>query len=237
MAIVKSRSITASIARFIAGPARVPKSQLPTQIEYSGDADRKIYVEEVAVDGDGDAASASPLVHFRPAGFTVEFPEFVTEHQLPDGDGGTEPHRSIQWRTLGIYTAAAAACGGVGYSLLGIGAGVVGGALPFLLGSLSVTQPEAAFNPAATHATKVKAQRVVEEHDRAVFETFQELEEAYAEIDSEPLEKALDHLDNYRTRFNEQLDDIMGTSDRSDGSQSSSARSNGRSRSAEVGDD
>jgi hypothetical protein len=220
IAIFKRGSIRAALARYFAGPAAVPKEQLPTIVEYEGEpADRKVYVQQE----DDDV----PLVHFVPARWGFELPEFVATRTVPDGEGGTTTKRYVQWERLAKYGAVSAVLGGLAVHYLNPGFAVVAAALPTVAAAITARPAEADFNPAPAHATPAKAQRVVEEQERMVWDTFAELEKAMAEFDVDALQQGLDMFDAYRDRMRQKVDELAGAP-RTGSSTSASGRSNGR---------
>jgi hypothetical protein len=213
MAVFNPRSVTGSIARFVAGPARVSKSKLPTIVEYEGVADRKVYVTDV------ERADDQPdvdLVHFQPASWSFELPPLVETHQVPDGDGDLREVRSVNWERIAMFVGGGAALAGIGAFLFGPFVGVAAFPLPLLVSGITPTPGEAIFQPAPAHATVAKAQRVAEVQERARWDTFAELERSMAEMDTEALEDALEMYQAYRSRMRDKVDHLVGAPDAGD---------------------
>lgn len=204
-----------------AEPPTLSLSDLKTRVKSRGSSpeDEKFYGTEPETDAEVDPELVYirwPALQFGPEGLRRQ----VDQVGLPGADGVDDADsrtvttaewdrdRLVRAGLFGLLTGAVAnvALGGVGYAILGVAVGAFASTVRRVDGSAS-------FSPAPAHATAAKARAVTEQHEMAIAETFEELQQKVAEADATTTEQAVDIAEAYIGQLRGQIDRLIGGDD------------------------
>jgi len=235
-----------------AEPPTLSLTDLKTRVKSRGSSpeEEKFYGREP--EGDDDDLDAElvyiqwPALQFGPDGLR----EQVDQVGLPNGDqdvddAETRTVTTSRWDRdrlirAGLFGLAVGAVGnivlgGLGYAALGVAVGAFASTVRRVDGSAS-------FDPAPAHSTAAKARAVTEQHELAIADTFEQLQEKVAEADATTTEQAVDIAEAYIGQLRGQIDRLIGGDDSGGlpgaGDQGpADPTTNGRSRETGVSDD
>lgn len=200
LGVVKPGSISAALARWRAGFARIKESDIPQRFPYGGDSNiaEKIYVESY---------------EFKPAGWHFDFKKEVpreAEFEFENGDGEVmveewDREQLAKTGIVGVVGALVAFLAGGGLAVAFL-AGIVLAALV----SLEPHPSELDLELSPAHATAAKAARLAEEQTRLEFDTFEKVADHIAELETSGYEEVYKILEAYRNRREEALDELFG---------------------------